>query len=311
MKTREIEQDFGLEIFDIDLAGEMFDEVFDEIVDNYYRYSLLLFRNQNLSPKDQARLCHRFGQPKIETRKQYNYQEHPEVSTIGNITDDQDKPLSFLARGGFGWHTDGAAACHVNAATMLYAVDVPKTGGDTLFLSSASAYKNSPPELKLQLENVSILASFHAHNDPLFELDPDSFIALTPAERDALPPVWHDLVQIHPVTGRKVYYLNLDPLEFQGIDEETGRQLIKQAVEFASQPEYVYRHCWQPGELLIWDNHSMLHSGTPSHLYESDRRLMHRSFIYTQPTQRPLPNYDEVSRIFMPDQNSIKLSDFI
>jgi taurine dioxygenase len=310
MKIREMRQDFGLEILDIDLSGDISNEVFDEILEYYYRYSLLLFRNQNLSPKDQARLCHRFGQPKIETRKQYNYQECPEVSTIGNITNDQGKPLSFLARGGFGWHTDGAAACHVDAATMLYAVDVPKVGGDTLFLSSASAYESSSSELQRQLEKVSFLASFHAHNDPLYESDPDSFIALTPAEREALPPVWHDLIQIHPVTGRKVYYLNLDPIEFRGIDDETGRQIISQIIKLASRPEYVYRHCWQPGELVIWDNHSMLHSGTPSHLYESDRRLMHRSFVYTKPTQRPLTNYDEVSRIFMPDQNSIQLSDF-
>ena len=310
MKTRELTQDFGLEIIDIDLADDLCDDLFDEILNYYYRYSLLLFRSQQLSPADQARLCHRLGQPKIETRKQFNFQEHPEVSTIGNITDDRGKPLCFFARGGFGWHTDGSAACHVDAATLLYAVEVPREGGDTLFFSSATAYENAPPERKLQLEGVSVLASFHAHNDPLLESDPDSFIALTPTERAALPPVWHDLVQVHPVTGRKVFYLNLDPLEFRGIDDASGRQLIEQVVESASRPEHVYRHCWQPGELLIWDNHAMMHSGTATHMYESDRRLMHRSFVYTQPTQRPLPNYDEVSRIFTPDRNSIRLADF-
>jgi len=310
MKTRRIGDDFGLEILDLDLTTDLDAASFGEILGYYYEHSLLLFRNQHLSPQHQAALCHRFGQPKIETRKQFNFQEYPEVSTIGNIMDDRGKPLCFFARGGFGWHTDGTAACHVDAATLLYAVEVPREGGDTLFLSSAAAYDNASSELKQQLEGVSVLTSFHAHNDPLFESDPDSFIALTPAERAALPPVWHDLVQVHPVTGRKVFYLNLDPLEFRGIDYRSGRQLIEQLVEFASRREYVYRHRWQPGELLIWDNHAMLHSGTPTHMYEADRRLMHRSFVYTRPTQRPLPNYDEVSRIFMPDQNSIRLADF-
>lgn len=310
MRTRRIGDDFGLEILDLDLTTDLDDALFDEILSYYYQHSLLLFRNQRLSPQHQAALCHRFGQPKIETRKQFNFQEYPEVSTIGNIMDDQGKPLCFFARGGFGWHTDGTAACHVDAATLLYAVEVPREGGDTLFLSSAAAYDNAPLELKQQLEGVSVLASFHAHNDPLFESDPDSFIALTPAERAALPPVWHDLVQVHPVTGRKAFYLNLDPLESRGIGYRSGRQLIEQLVKFASRSEYVYRHRWQPGELLIWDNHAMLHSGTATHMYEADRRLMHRSFVYTQPTQRPLPNYDEVSRIFMPDQNSIRLVDF-
>ena len=136
-----------------------------------------------------------------------------------------------------------------------------------------------------KLESVSILSSFHAHNDPLLESDPGAFIPLTQQERKALPPVWHRIIQTHPITGRKVFYLNLDPLEFDGIDEQTGRELITQIVELASQPEHVYRHQWTPGELIIWDNHSMLHSGTPTLMYESDRRLMHRSFVYTLPTK--------------------------
>ena len=310
MKTRELRPDFGLEILDIDLASDLSDRQFEEILEHYYHYSLLLIRNQRLSSKAQAAICHRFGQPKIETRKQFNFQENPEVSTLGNIRNNTGKPLTFFARGGFGWHTDGTAACHVDAATLLYAVEVPREGGDTLFLSSANTYDNSPNELKQALQDVNLLASFHAHNDPLLETDPDSFIPLTPTERETLPPVWHKIVQIHPVTGRKVYYLNLDPLEFRGIDDKTGHQLIKQLIEFASQPQYVYRHRWQPGELLIWDNHAMLHSGTSTLGYETDRRLMHRSFVYTLPTERPLPNYEEVSRIFMPDKHSIRLSDF-
>ncbi|GEM_PF-544150 len=310
MKTREIRNDFGLEILDVDLCNNLSDSLFAQILELYYQHSVLLFRNQLLTPEAQAALCHRFGQPKIETRKQFNFQECPEVSTIGNITGHNGKQLSFFARGGFGWHTDGTAACHVNAATLLYAVEVPRDGGDTLFLSSADAYERAPDDLKANLESVSILSSFHAHNDPLLESDPDSFIPLTVEEREALPPVWHKLVQVHPVTGRKVFYLNLDPLAFDGIDDQKGREIIQQIVALASQPEYIYRHQWTPGELIIWDNHAMLHSGTPTKMYETDRRLMQRSFVYTLPTERPLSNYDEVSRIFAPTQDSIRLADF-
>ncbi|MFT4650087.1 MAG: taurine dioxygenase [Flavobacteriales bacterium] len=310
MKTRQILEDFGLEISAVNLSGPLPDSQFQQIVDYLYQYSVLLFRNQSLTPQAQAEICHRLGQPKIETRKQFNFQECPEVSTIGNIIGKNDKQLSFFARGGFGWHTDGTAACHVNAATLLYAVEVPREGGDTLFLSTASAYDRAPDTLKQQLESVSVLSSFHAHNDPLLKSDPDSFIPLSQQERDALPPVWHKVIQTHPVTGRQVFYLNLDPLEFDGIDNQTGRELLKQVVELASQPEYVYQHRWTPGELIIWDNHSVLHSGTPTVMYESDRRLMHRSFVYTLPTERPLPNYEEVSQIFTPTKDSIQLSDF-
>ena len=310
MNVQKIMPGFGVEITGIDLSVELAKDQFAELFGLYYQHGVLLFRNQDLSPHEQARLCHRFGQPKIETRKQFNFRECPEVSTIGNVTDDQGKPLSFFARGGFGWHTDGTAACHVNAATLLYAIEVPRDGGDTLFTSMADAYDRAPGKLIEELESVSILSSFHAHNDPLLESDPDSFIPLSAEEREALPPVWHKLIQVHPVTGRRVFYLNLDPLEFDGIDDERGRELISQIVDIASEPEHVYRHHWSPGELIIWDNHAMMHSGTPTRMYEKDRRLMHRSFVYTFPTERPLPNYEEVSRIFAPTTASISVADF-
>lgn len=309
-ETRKITNQFGLEIIDIDLAADISDDNFARLVEHYFNHSMLLFRNQNLSVEAQARLAHRFGQPKNETRKQFNFQECPAVSTIGNINDSAGKPLAFFVDGGFGWHTDGTAACHVDAATFLYAVEVPRDGGDTLFLSTAEAYDRAPENLKTKLQDVSFLTSFHAHNDPLAESNPDSFIPVTPRERAALPPVWHKVIQTHPVTGRSVYYLSLEPLEFNGIDNAGGKQLLEEIVQLSATPELVYRHHWQPGELIIWDNHAMLHSGTPTLLYENDRRLMRRSFVYTLPTERPLPNYAELSRIFMPDKNSIRLSDF-
>ncbi len=310
MRIKPLLDSFGAEIDGIDLSEALAESEFDQLRDLYYRYSLLVFRGQDLSPAQQAALCRRFGEPKIETRKQYNFQEHPEVSTLGNITDPQGRPLCYFSRGRLGWHTDGTAACHVNAATFLYAVEVPREGGDTLFCSSTNAYDRATGELKTKLQPVSYLASFHAHNDPLHDKDPESFIPLTRGERDAIPPVWHRVVQTHPVTGRRLFYLNFDPLEFDGIEDSEGRRLLAQVKELATRPEFVYRHRWSAGELVVWDNHAMLHSDTPI-VNEADRRRMHRSFVYTLPTERPLPNYAEVSRIFAPTPASISLADFV
>jgi taurine dioxygenase len=300
--ARPIRDNFGVEIAGIDLSMPLSDAEFDHIMSLYFEHSLLLFRNQNLTAKHQAALAHRFGKPKIETRKQFNLMDHPEVSTIGNIKDQSGKPLAFFARGGFSWHTDGSAACHVDAATFLYAVEVPREGGDTLFCSAVTAFEHVAEEMRGELEDVRMLCSFHAHNDPLLESDPESFIPLTPTEREALPPVWHKVIQTHPVTGKGVFYLNFNALDFAGIEPQRGKELLQQILDVASRPELVYRHRWQPGELVIWDNHAMLHSGTPTKMYESDRRLMHRSFVYTEPTERPLPNLQEVNQIFMPEQ---------
>ena len=299
MQTRPLMPNFGLEVLGVDLSNPIDDDSFAEIRDLYFSHSALLFRGQDLSPHSQARLAHRFGRPKIETRKQFNLKDHPEVSTIGNVKHPDGEDAAFFVRGGFGWHTDGTSACHVDAATFLYAVEVPEVGGDTLLCSTATAYENIPDELKDQLCDLEMLCSFHAHNDLLLESDPDSHIPLTEQERHALPPVWHKIVQVHPVTGRTVLYMNFHPIEFNSVSLSLGEQWLQEALAVATQEQYVYTHEWQPGDLLIWDNHAVLHSGTPTACYESDRRLMHRSFVYTQPTERILENLDEVNAIFL------------
>ena len=308
-ETRPVHANFGCEIVNIDLARDLDDAQIAEIVELYNRHSMLLFRNQSLDARSMAAFTHRLGKPKIETRKQYNFREYPEVSTLGNIIDDEGRPLAMFVRGGFGWHTDGTAACHVNTATLLYAIKVPHEGGDTLFASSAAAYDEAPSDLVEPLREVSYKTSFHDHNDRLHDSDPESFIPLSARERDALPSVWHRIIQTHPVTGRQVFYLNHNPQAFDGIDFDSGNRLLERALAFATRPESVYRHRWQPGELIVWDNHAMLHSGTPTDSYEQDQRLMYRAFVYTEPTERPLPNYDELCRIFMPDENSISVTD--
>lgn len=290
---------FGLEVSGVDLSSPIDDDSFAEILDLYFSHSALLFRDQDLSPQSQARLAHRFGRPKIETRKQFNLKDYPEVSTIGNAKHPDGEDAAFFVRGGFGWHTDGTSACHVDAATFLYAVEVPKVGGDTLLCSTATAYENIPETLKDQLSDLEMLCSFHAHNDLLLEADPDSHIPLTKEERRALPPVWHKIVQVHPVTGRTVLYMNFNPIEFNSVSLSVGEEWLQEALAVATQEQFVYRHEWKPGDILIWDNHAVLHSGTPTACYESDRRLMHRSFVYTQPTERTLENLDEVNAIFL------------
>ena len=299
MQTRPLMPDFGLEVLDVDLSSPIDDDSFAEIRDLYFSHSALLFRGQDLSPASQASLAHRFGRPKIETRKQFNLKDHPEVSTIGNVKHPDGEDAAFFVRGGLGWHTDGTSACHVDAATFLYAVEVPQVGGDTLLCSTATAYENIPDALKDQLCDLEMLCSFHAHNDLLLEADPDSHIPLTQEERRALPPVWHKIVQVHPVTGRTVLYMNFNPIEFNSVSLSLGEQWLQEALAVAIQEQYVYTHEWQPGDLLIWDNHALLHSGTPTDCYESDRRLMHRSFVYTQPTERTLENLDELNAIFL------------
>ena len=187
LSSQPLIEQFGAEVGGVDLVAEISDELLDKLVDALYTYSVLLFRGQDFKPADYARLLHRFGRPKVETRKQFNIRHYPVVSTVGNIEAEDGTPLAFFNRNGVAWHTDGTAACHTNAATFLYAVEVPKQGGDTMYCSTVYAYETMPEEFKQKLDGVRMLCSFHTHNDRIIARDPKSHASLTPDERAALP----------------------------------------------------------------------------------------------------------------------------
>ena len=293
-------EQFGVDVEGIDLANDISDAVLQEIIDALYTHSVLLFRGQNLKPADLARVSHRFGSPNIAMRKQFNLRDHPEVSTIGNIVGEDGKPLAFFNRGGSeAWHNDSTSYCHTNAATFLYAEEAPKEGGDTMYCSTVYAYETLPEALKQKLDGARMLCSFHAHNDRIVARDPVSHTPLTPEERAAMPEVWHDIVQTHPVTGRKLIYLNQTPIEFAGLEADEVGEHLEQLYEHALQPHLIYRHHWAPGDLIIWDNLSTLHAATDIGPYENDRRLLLRSFVFMLPTAHPLENLEEFNAMFL------------
>ena len=108
-----------------------------------------------------------------------------------------------------------------------------------------------------------MLCSFHAHNDPLYETDPDAFIPLTPDERAALPPVKRPLVRVYPVTGRKNLYLASHASHVLGMEVPDGKMLLRELMEHATQREFLHTHTWAVGDVVIWDNRCMLHRGRP------------------------------------------------
>ena len=299
LRTTPLHPDLGVEVHGIDLAGGLTDALFTQVRDAFHRHSLLLFRGQRLSPVAQEALTARFGTPKVENRAEFNVSGHPQVSRLGNVVDEQGRAIAFFNRYATDWHTDGIAACHVDAATLLHAVEAPAEGGDTLFASTATAFERLTEDERAPLRTVRARYSFHAHNDRLLAKDPGAARPLTAAQRAALPPVWHDLVQRHPVTGREVLYFVPESCEaVEGMDDAAGQALLARLLSHVTAPRHVYRHRWRPGDLLVWDNHASMHSATEPSAYLDERRLMHRSFAYMLPTARPLADLAERNALF-------------
>jgi taurine dioxygenase len=283
LELRPLHREFGAEIIGVDLTQELAPSLFDEIEAAYYEYGLLLFAGQHLGPASQAALTRRFGAPKIAARKEFNDDAHPEVARIGNIRAN-GKPVAFFNRQGVEWHSDSAGRNELDVVTLLYAVEVPRIGGDTMFCSMPVAWETLPTELRQRIDGRHVLHSWNWHNDKVLRLSPGAARPLGPAERAQHPDVRNELVQRHPVTGRALYFVSHNLARtIDGMDEAKTETLVMTLVAHATQKERIYRHRWRAGDLMIWDNRAMMHSATEVGSYEADRRLMHRSSALARP----------------------------
>lgn len=271
----------GAEVAGVDLSRPVDEASFQALLELYFEHGVLLLRRQTLTPAALAAFSRRWGTPKIAPRRQFNLDEVPEVMLLGNAVDAVGAAKSFFNRQGVEWHSDTAGNLRIDNVTFLYAVEVPKSGGDTMFCSMAAAYEALSPELRQRIEGLRVQHSFNHHNDKVLRLSPGSARPLTPEERAQHPDIWHELVQTHPMSGRRLFFVSQQLCRrFAGMTEDESEDLKDALVRAATEEERVYRHRWAPGDLLLWDNRAMMHSATEVD-YEHERRLMLRASTYT------------------------------
>jgi len=260
----------GAEIRGIDLATPLPDDVFEKIDDAYNRHSVLVFRDQKLTPEQQIAFARRFGELEISPRTQFALPGHPEVLVLSNIVVD-GKPIGN-ADAGRTWHTDMSYTKTPPRGSLLYAREIPvengRALGDTVFSSAAAAYDTLPPEMKKKLAGLRAIhragAKKYAPGSKLADLVKD------------MPDVEHPVIRTHPVTGRKAIYVREgECIGIRGMPDDESLLLIRELGELVTREEFCYRHSWRVGDLLMWDN------SMTQHLAISDyklplRRLMHR-----------------------------------
>jgi alpha-ketoglutarate-dependent taurine dioxygenase len=263
----------GSEVSGIDLALLRPDADFDRIREAWLRTSILLFRGQTLTPPQLIALTRRFGEIVTYTRSENAHPDYPEVLVLSNLCRD-GKRIGSPASGRY-WHSDGHFLKTPPAATFLYGVEVPPTGGDTWFCNMQAAYEALPSELKRRLDGLKVIISrvqSRPYNYP--EKPP-----VTPEERAAWPDMPHPLVRTHPVTGRKALYIGGNvPWRVEGMPPEESEPLITGLQAFAIRPEFLYVHRWRAGDVILWDNRSSMHKAT-AYDEVNHRRLMYRTTI--------------------------------
>ena len=269
-KTRELRAGFGAEILDVDLA-QADDATLDGVVDAFNRHGAILARGQSMTAEALERFIGRFGEPEDHTLVENTLPGHPKVYVLSNRIVD-GKPIG-AHNDGIGWHTDYSYKAEPVMCTMLYAVEVPAEGSDTLLADGCAAWNALSPERQAQLDGLKLhhsWAHFMKTREFNRQQEPDPVLL---AEN---PDVMHPLVRRHPSDGRKALWVSTGTVkEIVGMENPAGLELVDELVDFMTQPQFVYQHKWRVGDVLVWDNRCTLHTGT---LYDDQKyvREMHR-----------------------------------
>jgi taurine dioxygenase len=178
------------------------------------------------------------------------------------------------------WHSDWSFLASPPAATLLYGVEIPPVGGDTLFADQYGAYDSLPRELQQRVEGLQGVHSArrgYARSGLYGDRDVGRSMAIV-ASDDALATELHPLVRTHPETGRRALFCSLAyTIGVHGMDEAAGNALLGELFAHLAHPEHVLRHRWEPGAVALWDNRCLLHAATGG--YEGHRRVLHRLTI--------------------------------
>ena len=241
---------------------------------------MLLFRGQVLDPEAHIAFSRRFGALQEVAQKQYQMAGRPEIYVIGNV-EENGRPIGDPSVGRL-WHSDQSFLPHPAIGSLLYGVECPAEGADTLFANMYKAYDALPPELRRRIEHLHAVHSFSEYYEALRDRDPTQ-PELTDSRRALYPDVVHPLVRRNPRTGRKALYVNPGyAIAIAELPGQEGEQLLSELCEHCSRDEFVYAHNWRNGDLVFWDNLAVNHKGTP---FDTDRyvRRMHRTTVAGNP----------------------------
>ncbi len=261
MKTSALHSKFGLEIKDVDLRDVSREYLYPEIRDAFEKQSLLLFRNQELDDETHTMLGELFGP--LENREAMATGEDVafEVPAVSNETADgvlDSEHLRLLdLQSNMLWHTDSTFLPTPALANIITAKVVPSSGGETELVSTRVAWADMPVALKEQFENA-ILWHRLSHSRSKISKKLASANRMTRWPDRPWKALWPN-----PVTGEDALYIASHAFTIEGMGHAHGQALIDEAIEFCTQPKYVYTHKWTVGDVLIWDERATLHRGRP------------------------------------------------
>jgi len=233
---------------------------FPQIWDAFFGAQVLVFRGQELSPSAYLAFAKQFGRPEPHVIDQFHHREHADILILSN-RQENGEPIG-LADAGTYFHTDYSYLDIPARATLLYSIEVPKKGGDTLFADQYAAYDGLPASLRRQVESLVGLHHY-GNRDDLDKGSRTVASVLTEDQEKKMAWVRHPIVRKHPVTGRKALYsVSGSSFGIEGMPQDEAIDLLDELKRHATSDQYQLRLKYGVGDVVIWDNASLLHSAT-------------------------------------------------
>ena len=266
----------GAEVLGLDLAdpsAAAMQRIHQALAD----HAVLFFRDQHLTPTQQLEVTQRFGAilrvPYIRHLDQY-----PDIIAV--LKEAEERNISTF---GGTWHSDFSFLEEPPSLTLLYALELPALGGDTLWASQYAAYEALSPGMRTMLDPLRAIQSAwpHGTKGPAAATAVSRSIGMVRGDAAADREIAQPVVRVHPVTGRKALFVNpVYTQRFEGMSEAESRPLLQYLFAHATRAEFTCRLRWAPGTLAVWDNRCLLHLAIND--YDGSRRLLHRTTVAGQ-----------------------------
>ena len=265
----------GAEVLGLDLAAPLAPEDFARIHRAHLDHDVLVFREQRITPQQQVEFSRRFGPLQAHVLHQFALPGQPQVLIVSNVVEN-GKPIG-LGDAGVYWHSDLSYKEKPSLGSLLHAQELPAEGGDTLFANQHLAWDTLPEALRAAVEGRRAEHSYVKRYAELQRRSPWR-PNLSEQQIAQVAPVTHPIVRTHPENGRKALFVSEHfTTRVVGLPDDESLALLAELFAHSTEPRFIYRHHWQPHDMVFWDNRSVMHlaTGCPP----EQRRTLYRTTV--------------------------------
>ena len=286
LNTRPLGERLALEVLEVDAANPE-PGVVDALRRLWETHPLLFLRRQSITERELVEFSRHFGQPDILVRDDMLSPSHPEVIYVTNLLAESGRRLGGLGSYELSWHVDQIYRERPPTGSVFYAVEMPEDGPNTFWCDTQAAYEALPGEMQSELAGFRATCKYGLRENWGFQRDISDKEKLEEMHRRT-PAVTHPMVLTHPVSGRRSLYF--DPrktIGIEGLAPERSEALVRELFAHAIRSEFVYKHSWRPGDIVMWDNARLMHKRDD--FDGSLPRLAKRTTLHLPPDRFPTP----------------------